>query len=323
MSLAEGTRFGPYTIGDQLGAGGMGEVYAAIDTRLDRAVAIKVLPEHLSGDPHLRGRFEREARAVSSLNHPHICTLYDVGEQDGVHYIVMELVEGDTLAARLEKGRLPLDAALEYAIQIADALGQGAPKGIVHRDLKPGNIMITKSGTKLLDFGLARLEGASPTTQLSELATQDDMEPLTAKGTIIGRSSTWRPNSWRTPRPTPGRTCSLLAPFVYEMVTGKRAFAGESQASLIGAILKDEPGSLAEFETMTPASLDHVIGRCVRKTAADLMHELTWVRDAEPTALEVPGPGARGRWITVAGVPGHRSTRYVPRIEKFNPGADR
>ena len=129
MSLAEGTRFGPYTIGDQLGAGGMGEVYAAIDTRLDRAVAIKVLPEHLSGDPHLRGRFEREARAVSSLNHPHICTLYDVGEQDGVHYIVMELVEGDTLAARLEKGRLPLDAALEYAIQIADALGQGAPEG--------------------------------------------------------------------------------------------------------------------------------------------------------------------------------------------------
>ncbi len=157
MSLAEGTRLGPYEIAAQIGAGGMGEVYRATDTRLDRTVAIKVLPEHLADDPQRRERFEREAKAVSSLNHPHICTLFDVGEQDGVHYLVMELVEGGTLAARLAKGRLPLDQALEYAIQIADALDKAHRQGIVHRDLKPGNVMITKSGTKLLDFGLARL----------------------------------------------------------------------------------------------------------------------------------------------------------------------
>ena len=307
VSLAEGTRLGPYKIGDQLGAGGMGEVYAAIDTRLDRAVAIKVLPEHLSGDPHLLGRFEREARAVSSLNHPHICTLYDVGEQNGIHYLVMELVEGDTLAARLAKGRLPLDAALEYAIQIADALDKAHRQGVVHRDLKPGNIMITKSGTKLLDFGLARLGVGSPTTELSQLVTQDDQEPLTAKGTIIGTLQYMAPEQLEGAETDARTDVFAFGALVYEMVTGKRAFAGESQASLIGAILKDEPGSMAEFETMTPASLDHVIGRCVRKdpdqrwqTAADLMHELKWVREAEPAVLEAPGPGARQKWITVA-----------------------
>ena len=152
--MESGTKLGPYEIHEQIGAGGMGEVYRATDTRLDRIVAIKVLPEHLASDPQRRERFEREAKAVSSLNHPHICTLHDVGEQDGTHYLVMELVEGDTLAARLEKGRLPLDQALEYAIQIADALDKAHRQGIVHRDLKPGNIMLTKSGVKLLDFGL-------------------------------------------------------------------------------------------------------------------------------------------------------------------------
>ena len=307
MSLAEGTRFGPYKIGDQVGAGGMGEVYAAIDTRLDRAVAIKVLPEHLAEDPHIRERFEREARAVSSLNHPHICTLFDVGEQDGVHYLVMELVEGDTLAARLAKGRLPLDEAVEYAIQIADALDKAHRQGIVHRDLKPGNIMITKSGTKLLDFGLARLEVASPTNQLSELATLEGAEPLTAKGTIMGTLQYMAPEQVEGAETDARTDVFAFGAVVYEMVTGKRVFTGESQASLIGAILKDEPASMADFETMTPASLDHVIGRCLEKdpdqrwqTAADLMHELTWVRDAEPAALTEPGPGTTGRLIAVA-----------------------
>ncbi len=163
----------------------MGEVYAAIDTRLDRTVAIKVLPEHLADDPRRRERFEREAKAVSSLNHPHICTLHDVGEQDGVHYLVMELVEGDTLQQRLEKGRLRLDQALEYAIQIADALDKAHRQGVVHRDLKPGNIMLTKSaGVKLLDFGLAKLKGDA--AEVSTLPTEDPSEPLTAEGTIIG-----------------------------------------------------------------------------------------------------------------------------------------
>ena len=285
----------------------MGEVYAAIDTRLDRAVAIKVLPEHLADDPHIRERFEREARAVGSLNHPHICTLFDVGEQDGVHFLVMELVEGDTLAARLAKGRLPVDDALEYAIQIADALDKAHRQGIVHRDLKPGNIMITKSGTKLLDFGLARLEVASPTNQLSALATLEGAEPLTAKGTIMGTLQYMAPEQVEGAETDARTDIFAFGAVVYEMITGKRAFTGESQASLIGAILKDEPGSMAEFETMTPASLDHVIGRCLEKdpdqrwqTAADLMHVLTWVRDAEPTVLEAPGPGTTGRWIAVA-----------------------
>ena len=173
MSLAAGTRLGPYEIADLLGAGGMGEVYRATDTRLDRTVAIKVLAEHLASDPQRRKRFEREAKAVSSLNHPHICTLHDVGEKDGIHYLVMEYVDGETLHQRLEKGRLPLDQALEYAIQIADALDKTHRQGVVHRDLKPGNIMITKSGVKLLDFGLAKLKGdAGAVSPMSQMHTQ-------------------------------------------------------------------------------------------------------------------------------------------------------
>ena len=305
-----GQTLGPYKIGDQLGAGGMGEVYAAVDTRLDRTVAIKVLPEHLANDRRVRERFEREARAVSSLNHPHICTLFDVGEQDGVNFLVMELVEGDTLQQRLEKkGRLPLDQALEYAIQIADALDKAHRQGIVHRDLKPGNIMITKSaGVKLLDFGLAKLKGnADDVSPLSQMATEDPSAPLTAEGTIIGTLQYMAPEQLEAKEADARTDIFAFGAVVYEMVTGKRAFAGETQASLIGAILKDEPGSMAEFETLTPASLDHVIGRCVRKdpdqrwqTAADLMHELTWVRAAKPVALEAPGPGTKRRLIAVA-----------------------
>ena len=182
--MQPGTQLGPYEIADQLGAGGMGEVYRATDTRLDRTVAIKVLPEHLADRADLRERFEREAKAVSSLNHPHICTLHDIGEQDGIHYLVMEYVAGETLQQRLKKGRLPLDQALEYAIQIADALDKAHRQGVVHRDLKPGNIMVTKSGTKLLDFGLAKLKANS--APLDQLSTIEEKEPLTAEGTILG-----------------------------------------------------------------------------------------------------------------------------------------
>src|SRR5467141_3419459 len=156
MALAPGTHLGPYEILGPLGAGGMGEVYRARDTRLDRTVAIKVLPQHLADTPEARQRFEREARAVSALNHPHICTLHDVGSQDGTEYLVMEYLEGETLSARLEKGPLPLDVVLRYGVEIADALDKAHRQGIIHRDLKPGNIMLTKSGAKLLDFGLAK-----------------------------------------------------------------------------------------------------------------------------------------------------------------------
>src|SRR5579864_8716630 len=158
MSLVSGTRLGPYEVVGPLGAGGMGEVYRARDVRLGRSVAIKVLPQQLSNDPLRQQRFEREARTISNLNHPHICVLHDIGHQDGIDYLVMEYLEGETLAERLKKGPLPIAQVLQYAIEISDALDKSHRKGITHRDLKPGNIMLTKSGTKLLDFGLAKLK---------------------------------------------------------------------------------------------------------------------------------------------------------------------
>ena len=286
MSLAKGTRLGPYQIADQLGAGGMGEVYRATDTRLDRTVAIKVLPEHLASDPQRRERFEREARAVSSLNHPHICVLHDVGEQDGIHFLVMELVEGDTLAARLKKGRLPLAQALEYAIQIADALDKAHRQGVVHRDLKPGNIMITKSaGVKLLDFGLAKLKGdAGEVSPLSQMPTQDPSAPLTAEGTIIGTLQYMAPEQLEGKEADARTDIFAFGAVVYEMVTGKKAFEGASQASLIAAILDHDPQPMSKFEAVTPDLLDHVVKTCLAKdpderwqAASDAMLELKWV----------------------------------------------
>ena len=185
MPLQPGTQIGPYEVISAIGAGGMGEVYKARDTRLDRTVAIKVLPEHVAADPDLKQRFEREAKTISRLNHPHICTLHDIGSQDGIDFLVMEYLEGDTLAQRLEKGALPLDQALKIAVEIADALDKAHRQGITHRDLKPGNIMLTKSGAKLLDFGLAQLKGPEQVAGgLTELPTQD--APLTQQGAILG-----------------------------------------------------------------------------------------------------------------------------------------
>src|ERR1700751_2022093 len=186
MAILPGLRLGPYEILSAIGVGGMGEVYRAKDTRLDRIVAIKVLPPHLADSSELRERFEREARTIASLNHPHICTLYDIGHQDGTDFLVMEYLEGETLAQRLVKGPLPLDQVLQFSIEIADALDKAHRKGVTHRDLKPGNIMLTKPGTKLLDFGLAKLkQAAAPANaQLSDIPTAED--PLTAQGSIVG-----------------------------------------------------------------------------------------------------------------------------------------
>ena len=184
MPLGVGAKLGPYEVLAPIGAGGMGEVYKARDTRLDRNVAIKVLPEHLSENDELRQRFEQEARAVSSLNHPHICTLHDVGPEDGIDFLVMELIEGDTLADRLEQAPLPLDRALTYGIQICDALDKAHQEGVVHRDLKPGNVIITKSGAKLLDFGLAKMQ-SSPGGE-SDLSAVTRQKPLTQRGSILG-----------------------------------------------------------------------------------------------------------------------------------------
>ena len=308
MPLTAGTRLGPYEVAAPIGGGGMGDVYSAADTRLDRRVAIKVLPEHLADDPQRRERFEREARVVSSLNHPHICTLHDVGEQDGTHYLVMELVEGDTLAARLEKGRLPLVQALEYAIQIADALDKAHRKGIVHRDLKPGNIMITKSGVKLLDFGLAKLKGdEGPVSTLSQMPTQDDDKPLTAEGTILGTLQYMAPEQLEGKDADARTDIFAFGAVAYEMVTGKRAFEGKSQASLIAAIMEREPPSMAGLQSMTPASLDRLVKTCLAKdpderwqTATDLGREVVWITKAEPSTEVTADTSRPIRWKSAA-----------------------
>jgi eukaryotic-like serine/threonine-protein kinase len=235
MSIPSGTRLGPYEIIGPLGAGGMGEVYQARDTRLDRTVAIKILPGHLAADPSLRARFEREARAVSALNHPHICTLHDIGEQDGVHYLVMEHLQGETLADRLERGAMTPEEALPIATQIALALAQAHRHGVVHRDLKPGNVMLTRNGAKLMDFGLAK-QGPQAAPPISS-AVMTEASPLTAQGTIVG---TWQYMSPEQLEGTEADTRSDIFAFgavLYEMLSGRRAFQGRSQASLIAAIM--------------------------------------------------------------------------------------
>src|SRR6266550_9132873 len=211
MPLSPGVRLGPYEILDAIGAGGMGEVYRAKDTRLDRTVAIKILPAHLSSDPLSKQRFEREAKAISSLNHPHICVLYDVGKQDGAQFLVMECVEGETLAKRLEKGPLPLAQVLQFGIQIADALDKAHRHGVVHRDLKPGNIMLTPSGPKLLDFGLAKLrepDSAARPVTVSAMPTDPAHSPPTAP--YSGRCTTWLRNSSKAKKRMSAATSSPL-----------------------------------------------------------------------------------------------------------------
>ena len=240
MQLTTGTRLGPYEIQSQLGAGGMGEVYRATDTRLDRTVAIKVLPEHVASDPDLKQRFEREAKTLSSLNHPHICTLYDIGSQDGIDFLVMEYLEGDTLAQRLQKGALPLDQALTVAIEIADALDKAHRQGITHRDLKPGNIMLTKAGAKLLDFGMAKLKpGHDAPVGVSAPTVSAG---LTGEGAILGTLQYMAPEQLEGKEADARTDIFAFGAVVYEMVTGQKAFSGESQASLIAAILDHGAG---------------------------------------------------------------------------------
>src|SRR4029077_8262005 len=287
MPIQPGRRLGPYEILSAIGAGGMGEVYKARDTRLDRIVAIKVLPAHLADRAELRERFEREAKTIASLNHPHICTLYDIGHQDEIDYLVMEYLEGETLAQRLVKGLLPLEQVLQYAIEISDALDKAQRKGVTHRDLKPSNIMITKSGTKLLDFGLAKLkqEATPANVPLSELPTAID--PLTAEGAILGTLQYMAPEQVEAKVADARTDIFAFGVVVYEMATGKRAFEGKSQASLIAAILEREPPAISSLQPMTPPALDRVVKRCLAKepegrwqTASDLCAELKWIAES-------------------------------------------
>jgi serine/threonine protein kinase len=281
----------------------MGEVYKARDTRLDRTVAVKVLPARLSENPAFRERFEREAKTISQLSHPHICTLHDVGNHDGVEYLVMEFLEGETLTDRIAKGPLPLETVLRYGIEISDALEKAHRQGIVHRDLKPGNVMITKSGIKLVDFGLAKLAGPPPgsvVSSLSVLPTQAEAG-LTAQGTILGTFQYMAPEQLEGGE-ADGRTdIFALGLLIYEMATGKKPFSGKSQASLMGAIMHSEPPSVSSARPMTPPALDRVVKTCLAKdpddrfqTAHDVRLQLQWIEEGG-SAVGLPAPVAARR----------------------------
>jgi hypothetical protein len=302
MRLSPGTRLGPYEILTPLGAGGMGEVYRARDTRLERAVAIKVLPRHLSPSADLRERFEREAKTVSRISHPHICALYDVNREGETEYLVMELLEGETLATRLERGALPLEQALRHAVEIADALDFAHRQGIVHRDLKPANIMLTKFGVKLLDFGLAKtIERSLDATGKGQTAAIQ--HPMTGSGQTLIPTAVVGPNVTRegtflgtwpymAPEQLEGKEVDArtdifaFGAVLYEMATGRAAFSGNTSASVIGAILHTEPPSISTVQPMTPPALDRVVKTCLSKdpddrfqTAHDLRLQVQWIAE--------------------------------------------
>jgi Tol biopolymer transport system component len=289
LPLTAGARLGPYEILALLGSGGMGEVYRARDTRLDRSVAIKVLPEHLSASEDGRQRFEREARTISQLSHPHICALYDVGRESGIEYLVMELLDGETLADRLGRGSLPTEQVLRYGIEIADALDKAHRQGIVHRDLKPGNVMLTKSGVKLLDFGLAKavapLSRDSGLTSLPTLAGTGGPN-LTQEGTILGTFQYMAPEQLEGREADARTDIFAFGAVLYEMATGRKAFSGKSQASLISNIMKEEPAPVSTVQPMTPPALDRVVRTCLAKdpedrfqTAHDAKLQLQWIAE--------------------------------------------
>src|SRR5262245_4069864 len=296
MTLSAGTRLGPYEILSPLGAGGMGEVYKARDTRLERTVAVKVLPQHLSSSAEVRQRFEREAKTISQLSHPHICALYDVGTQDGVEYLVMELLEGEPLADGLHKGPLPTEQTLRYGIEMADALDKAHRQGIVHRDLKPGNVMLTKTGVKLLDFGLAK--ATQPAAQPSGMTALPTVasSPLTQEGTILGTFQYMAPEQLEGKEADSRSDIFAFGAVLYEMATGRKAFTGGSQASLISAIMKEDPAPISTLVPMTPPALDRVAKTCLAKdpedrfqTAHDVRLELQWVVEGGSKA-GVPAP---------------------------------
>jgi serine/threonine protein kinase len=317
MALPPGTRLGPYEVLAPIGAGGMGEVYKGRDTRLNRDVAIKVLPEHLALNAEVRERFQREAETIANLNHPNICTLYDIGEKDGTQFLVMEYLEGETVAQRLLKGPLPLDQVLKYAIEISDALDKAHRKEITHRDIKPGNIMLVKSGsgqsTKLLDFGLAKLKQA---IKPIPLGPDDPTPPIgkpTIEGTILGTVQ------YMSPEQAEGKIDDIdgrsdifsFGATVYEMLTGKKAFEGKSTASVMAQIFRHEPPPVSSLEPVTPSSVDYVVKICLAKepddrwqTARDLCRELRRIKESgsqpsvsqtssDPAALAAPQLASR------------------------------
>jgi len=316
MDLSAGTRLGAYEIVAALGAGGMGEVYRARDTRLDRSVAIKILPSHLSCNPELKNRFEREARTLSSVTHAHICHLYDVGSQAGVEFLVMELLEGETLASRLRRGALPLPELLKIGVQIADALARAHRLGITHRDLKPANIMLTKSGAKLMDFGLAKPAGLGPvvTPSSSEAMTatmQSPATPISTVGMLVGTIQYMSPEQIEGKEADARSDVFALGAVLYEMATGRRAFEGKTQLSVISAILHQDPRPIASAQPAVSSSLDFAIRTCLAKdpderfqTAQDVKLQLNWLLQSGSVASQPPpgGLGSRRKMGAIVGL---------------------
>ena len=304
MSLAPDTRLGPYLIQAPLGVGGMGEVYRARDTRLDRIVAIKTLPADVSDNPERRTRFEREARAVAALTHPHICTLHDIGQYDGIDYLVMELLDGETLASRVARGPMPAPELVAVATQIAGALAAAHCQGIVHRDLKPANVMLTRTGAKLLDFGLAKLRGDD--VPLLDGVTRT--AGLTGQGQILGTLHYMAPEQLES-KPVDARTdVFAFGLIVFEMATGRRAFEGSSQASLIGAILHTTPPPLSTLARDVPPALERLLANCLAKapddrwsSAHDVWLQLKSLDESTTAAMAAsPGTNRRERWAWAA-----------------------
>src|SRR6476661_8111744 len=313
MAVTSGTRLGPYQIESPLGAGGMGEVYRALDTRLDRAVAVKILPEHLSQSPEAKQRFDREARAISSLNHPNICVLHDVGHQNGTDYLVMEFLEGETLADRLLKGPLPIAQILKYGADICEGLDRAHKSGVVHRDLKPGNIMLTKSGAKLMDFGLAKsapaMAAASSSSLTMELTSPLATHPLTGQGFVVGTFQYMSPEQVEGKEADARSDIFAFGSVLYEMATGKRAFQGKSNLSVASAILEKEPEPITTLQPMAPPALEHVVRSCLAKnpderwqSAGDIARELRWIASGRSSQTNIP---------TLARRPGHRWERFA------------
>jgi serine/threonine protein kinase len=316
MALTSGTKLGPYEIQSPLGAGGMGEVYRARDTRLDRIVAVKVLASHLSSSPELKQRMEREGRAISSLNHPHICQLYDIGSQNGTDYLVMEFLEGETLAERLRKGAVPLAEVFKIGIAVAEALAVAHRSGIVHRDLKPGNIMLTAGGAKLMDFGLAKPLGmqnsgtgtgsAAPSfTAAATMSGPSPLTPLTTAGSVIGTIQYMSPEQIEGKEADARSDIFAFGAVLYEMVAGKRPFQGKSQISLASSILESEPEPVSDIKPNTPLAFDHVVTTCLQKnpeeryqSAQDVKLELQWIaadKSSPAVAAAPPRSTARDR----------------------------
>src|SRR5215469_9003583 len=301
MSLTSGTKLGPYEIQSPLGAGGMGEVYRDLDTPLQRTVALKILPSHLSENSEAKQRLEREAKAISSLNHPNICTLHDVGSQDGTDFLVMEHLEGETLADRLHRGALPLTETLAIAIAVADALDKAHTRGIVHRDLKPANIMLTKTGPKLMDFGLAK--PVAPVLTGATLTAATPPSPMTEEGTIVGTFQYMSPEQVEGIEVDGRSDIFSLGAVLYEMLTGQKAFQGKSQISMASAILEKEPEPISNIKPTAPPALDHAIRRCLAKdredrwqTGRDLAGELKWISESGSQAIVSAVTASKTSW---------------------------